>query len=59
MGECLPVASEWLEVVDRTYNGAKIINPGRIVEVPKKSRSLRRCSGLLDRMAETIRSNSG
>jgi DNA invertase Pin-like site-specific DNA recombinase len=27
---------KWLRVVDRTYNGAKIINPGRIVEVPDK-----------------------
>lgn len=25
----------WLKVVDRTYNGAKIINPGRIIEVPE------------------------
>ena len=27
---------KWLWVVDRTYSGAKIINPGRIVEVPDK-----------------------
>ena len=26
---------KWLRVVDRTYNGAKIINPGRIIEVPE------------------------
>jgi DNA invertase Pin-like site-specific DNA recombinase len=27
---------DWLEVVGRTYNGAKITNPGRIVEKPER-----------------------
>jgi DNA invertase Pin-like site-specific DNA recombinase len=27
---------EWLKVVGRTYNGAKILNAGKIVEIPEK-----------------------